>query len=116
MRPLGQFWASANNWFWNFTVSRFTPQMFLAMGYGVYFFFAALMVLSVAFVWYFIPETKAVPLEAMDKLFEVKPVRGANRAVLAKLRAEEDQFRNDAEGAGLGAMKEKVQQIEDAAV
>lgn len=57
-RSLGQASAAANNWFWNFIISRFTPQMFLTMGYGVYFFFASLMILSVVFVWFLIPETK----------------------------------------------------------
>jgi hypothetical protein len=49
-RSLGQASAAASNWFWNFIVSRFTPQMFSAMGYGVYMFFACLMLLSIPFV------------------------------------------------------------------
>jgi sugar porter (SP) family MFS transporter len=49
-RSLGQAFAAANNWFWNFIVSRFTPQMFSTMGYGVYVFFASLMLLSIPFV------------------------------------------------------------------
>jgi len=34
VRPLAQASASANNWFWNFIISRFTPQMFLKMTKG----------------------------------------------------------------------------------
>lgn len=49
--------------------------MFLTMGYGVYFFFASLMILSIPFVYFLIPETKSVPLEAMDRLFEIKQQR-----------------------------------------
>lgn len=49
-RSLGQAFAAANNWFWNFIISRFTPQMFSTMGYGVYMFFASLMLLSIPFV------------------------------------------------------------------
>ena len=30
-RSLGQASAACNNWFWNFIISRFTPQMFLSM-------------------------------------------------------------------------------------
>ncbi|KAK4995547.1 hypothetical protein LTR66_004660 [Elasticomyces elasticus] len=107
-RSLGQASAAANNWFWNFIVSRFTPQMFLTMGpsgCGVYFFFASMMILSIAFVWFLIPETKSVPLESMDRLFEIKPVRNANKIVLAEVRATEEEFRMDAEGAGLSAEK-----------
>jgi len=105
-RSLGQASAAANNWFWNFIISRFTPQMFLTMQYGVYFFFATLMLLSIIFVWFFIPETKSIPLEAMDRLFEVKPVHRANKIVIEELRAEEEEFRHEAEGAGLEVAKE----------
>lgn len=34
-----------------FIIARFTPQMFLAMSYGVYLFFATFMILSIAFVY-----------------------------------------------------------------
>ncbi|KAK4124252.1 general substrate transporter [Parathielavia appendiculata] len=88
-RSLGQASASANNWFWNFVVSRFTPQMFLKMSYGVYFFFASLMILSIGFVFYFVPETKSIPLESMDRLFEIKPVRKANKVLMAELGMQE---------------------------
>ncbi|KAK3305448.1 general substrate transporter [Chaetomium strumarium] len=84
-RSLGQASASANNWFWNFIISRFTPQMFLKMEYGVYFFFASLMILSIIFMFFLVPETKSVPLEHMDRLFEIKPVRKANKVLMEEL-------------------------------
>ncbi len=84
-RSLGQASASANNWFWNFIVSRFTPQMFLKMKYGVYFFFASLMLISIVFVFFYVPETKSIPLEQMDRLFEIKPVRKANKVLMEEL-------------------------------
>jgi hypothetical protein len=114
-RSLGQASAAANNWFWNFIISRFTPQMFLTMGYGVYFFFASLMMISVVFVFYLIPETKGIPLEAMDRLFEIRPVRKANQQVVEELRAKDEEFRNDAEGAVLTTAKSglKSEKIED---
>ncbi|AEO60151.1 hypothetical protein MYCTH_2309054 [Thermothelomyces thermophilus ATCC 42464] len=87
-RSLGQASASANNWFWNFIISRFTPQMFLKMEYGVYFFFASLMLLSIIFVFYLIPETKSIPLESMDRLFEIKPVRKANKVLMEELESQ----------------------------
>ncbi|KAG9664939.1 quinate permease, partial [Aureobasidium melanogenum] len=110
-RSLGQASAAANNWFWNFIISRFTPQMFLNMGpsgSGVYFFFASMMMLSIVFVWFLVPETKSIPLEAMDRLFEVKPVRKANKVVIEEVRLREEEFRHDAEGAGLDAAKQDV--------
>ncbi|CAK7221627.1 hypothetical protein SBRCBS47491_004593 [Sporothrix bragantina] len=84
-RSLGQASAAANNWLWNFLISRFTPQMFLKMGYGVYFFFGALMICSAIFVFFLIPETKAIPLEQMDRLFATKPIRGAHGIVMEEL-------------------------------
>jgi len=88
-RSLGQASAAANNWFWNFIISRFTPQMFLTMGYGVYFFFASLMILSVPFVYFLIPETKGIPLERMDELFDIKPTTKAHGVMVQRLAEQE---------------------------
>ncbi|KAF3017733.1 hypothetical protein E8E14_004756 [Neopestalotiopsis sp. 37M] len=100
-RSLGQASAAANNWFWNFIISRFTPQMFLTMKYGVYFFFASMMILSTVFVYFLIPETKSVPLEAMDRLFNVKPVRKAHKTIMEELRVQEEEFRHNVDGVDL---------------
>ncbi|KAK8133031.1 Quinate permease [Apiospora kogelbergensis] len=112
-RALGQASAAANNWFWNFIVSRFTPQMFLKMGYGVYFFFASLMILSVVFTYFLVPETKAVPLEHMDRLFAIRPVRKANDVIMEELRVQDEDFRHAVEGVDLSERKEKVEQKEN---
>ncbi|TDZ34505.1 Quinate permease [Colletotrichum spinosum] len=101
-RSLGQASAAANNWFWNFIISRFTPQMFNAWGYGVYFFFASLMILSAVFVFFLVPETKAVPLETMDRLFKVKPVWRANKIIIAELAEDQNSRQNDSEDAVFG--------------
>jgi sugar porter (SP) family MFS transporter len=116
MRQFGQAFAASNNWFWNFIISRFTPQMFNKMGYGVYFFFASMMILSIPFVYFLVPETKGVPLEAMDRLFAIKPVRKAHRTILAELRAHDEEFRAEADGAGLTSINTKasVAEVEEA--
>ena len=109
VRTLAQAFAAANNWFWNFLVARFTPQMFTAMGYGVYFFFASLMLGSIVFVWFLMPETKSIPLESMDRLFDRSlPARKAHKVVMAELIREDEEFRQNADGAGLTAMKEEI--------
>ncbi|KAL0069337.1 hypothetical protein AAF712_003702 [Marasmius tenuissimus] len=69
VRTFTQACAAASNWLFAFLIARFTPQMFTAMGYGVYVFFASLMILSIVFVFLFIPETKQIPLERMEELF-----------------------------------------------
>jgi hypothetical protein len=68
--------------------------MFDSMGFGVYFFFASLMLCSVVFVYFLIPETKGIPLEAMDQLFDRSlPASTAHATVLANLRANDVEFR-----------------------
>lgn len=86
--------------------------MFNAWGYGVYFFFASLMVLSTFFVFFLVPETKSIPLEVMDRLFETKPVWRANKAIMAELTNSE--FRQNADGANLTEKGEgtEVDQLE----
>jgi hypothetical protein len=92
-----------NTGLWNFLVARFTPQMFSTMGYGVYFFFAMLMIISVIFVWFFIPETKGIPLEAMDKLFSNQfSARKAHGIIMQELKVEDEDFRRASVG-GVGA-------------
>jgi hypothetical protein len=114
MRSLAQACAAASNWLWNFLISRFTPQMFAKMEYGVFFFFASLMLLSIVFVYFLVPETKGIPLESMDALFEIKPVWRAHPTMVARLREEEQQFRHDVEENGAAAAKLDAQQVEDA--
>lgn len=86
--------------------------MFTKMGYGVYFFFAALMILSAVFVFFLLPETKGVPLEAMDRLFSnnLKP-RKAQKVVMAELLADEEQFRHNIEKSNPDAMKQKPAEV-----
>lgn len=94
VRTLAQAWAAANNWLWNFLVARFTPQMFTAMGYGVYLFFASLMICASIYVFFLVPETKGIPLESMDKLFSKDiPARKAHKIVLADVREADREFR-----------------------
>ncbi|RDW82776.1 putative plastidic glucose transporter 4 [Coleophoma cylindrospora] len=115
VRTLAQASAAANNWLWNFLISRFTPQMFVKMGYGVYFFFASLMLLSVPFVFFLLPETKSIPLEAIDRLFDRQHAvpRKAHGMVLLELRAEEAALRAGLEGENLTDEKQEVLQVEN---
>ncbi|EJT80385.1 quinate permease [Gaeumannomyces tritici R3-111a-1] len=115
-RALGQAWAACNNWFWNFIISRFTPQMFLKMGFGVYIFFGSLMMISAVFVWFLVPETKSIPLEKMDRLFEIKPVWKANKTIMEELQLEDEQFRNNATGSGVSPEKPSKERKEAAEV
>lgn len=85
------------------------------MGYGVFFFFAALMLCSIVFVFFLLPETKGVPLEAMDRLFDKSagPPRKAHRVIMKELRADEEAFRNNMEESNYSAVKSKTEHLED---
>ncbi|KAG9687121.1 MFS quinate transporter-like protein QutD, partial [Aureobasidium melanogenum] len=90
-RNVGQVSASMSNWLWTFIIARFTPDMISSMGpdgCGMYFFFAGMSTLSLGFVWYLLPETKSVPLDKMDRLFEIKPVRKAQPQLMLELQEE----------------------------
>jgi len=109
VRTLAQAFAAANNWFWNFIIARFTPQMFDTMYYGVYFFFASLMICSSIFVFFLIPETKGIPLEKMDRLFSKDfPARKAHKIILAEVQMEDRDFRR----ASLRGTEEKIDEAE----
>ena len=77
---------AASNWLYNFAIARATPQMFAKMDYGVYIFFGSLMVLAVPYVYFVLPETKGIPLEAMDELFDAPvPIRKAHGWMVERL-------------------------------
>jgi len=93
IRQVCSTFAAASNWLWNFVISRATPYMFRQMGhsgYGVYIFFALMQVASVFYVIFLLPETKGIPLESMDMLFETykSNPRTAHRKVIEHLRNE----------------------------
>ncbi|GLB38972.1 putative major facilitator superfamily, sugar transporter (TC 2.A.1.1) family protein [Lyophyllum shimeji] len=89
VRTFTQACMAASNWLFGFLIARFTPQMFLTMGYGVYMFFATLMVLSIFYVFFILPETKQIPLERMEELFApgLKPWR-AHAVVMARIQED----------------------------
>ena len=54
------------------------------------------MLCSAVYVFFLIPETKAVPLEKMDRLFSSGlPARKAHKIVMAELRADDEDFRRN---------------------
>lgn len=65
-------------------------------------FFAILMLLSIPYVYFLIPETKGIPLERMDELFEIKPTFKAHKIMVQRL----DEVEHDS--MGYGAEKPKA--------
>ncbi|KAM3423967.1 hypothetical protein BST61_g1360 [Cercospora zeina] len=65
--------TTADQWLWSFIISRTTPYMITSLGYGTYFFFAALMVCMGFWAYLFVPETKGKTLEDMEPIFGALP-------------------------------------------
>ncbi len=114
VRTLAQAFAAANNWFWNFLVARFTPQMFATMGYGVYFFFASLMICSVVFVYFLMPETKNIPLEAIDRLFDRRLKASEAHAIVWRECQEEEEVLRVGLTGGMEKDGARVTHVEEA--
>ncbi|KAI1871942.1 uncharacterized protein JN550_004145 [Neoarthrinium moseri] len=69
VRTLGMTFCICIQWLTQFIVVYSLPHMVIGMTYGTFLFFGCCTVLAVLFAWLFVPETKAVELEAMDLLF-----------------------------------------------
>ncbi|GAA5825539.1 hypothetical protein JCM5353_002332 [Sporobolomyces roseus] len=113
VRQVTQCLAASSNWLWNFVISRATPTMFLRMGnrgFGVYLFFATMQVLSVPFIVLLLPETKGVPLEAMDRLWAESNTWQANSLLMKQLRQE---HQGDSKNATTSSDQERSSQDVD---
>lgn len=86
--------------------------MFAKMNYGFYMFFAALSFLAFFFAFFLIPETSGIPLEAVDRLFETKPVWRAHKKLKAQLKEDEAQFRFEIK-EGVFGKEENHAHVED---
>lgn len=61
--------TTSATWMFNFIIGLVTPRMLNTLKFGTYIFFAAFSVLAFFYTLFFIPETKGVPLEEMDRIF-----------------------------------------------
>jgi MFS transporter, SP family, xylose:H+ symportor len=67
VRARGQALGSFTHWFWAAVVSWTFPIIAEASGASAFGFFAAMMVLQFVLVWRFLPETKGVSLEQIQR-------------------------------------------------
>ena len=67
VRARGQALGSFTHWFWAAVVSWSFPIIAEASGASAFAFFAAMMVLQFVLVWRFLPETKGVSLEQIQR-------------------------------------------------
>jgi SP family xylose:H+ symportor-like MFS transporter len=67
VRARGQALGSFTHWFWAAVVSWSFPVIADASGASAFAFFAVMMVLQFVLVWRFLPETKGVSLEQIQR-------------------------------------------------
>ena len=72
----------------NFIVGQVTPDMLQGMHYGTYIFFGIVTLGGAFFIWWFVPETKALSLEEMDILFGSVGVAARDQEVMAEIQRE----------------------------
>ncbi|XP_047327029.1 sugar transport protein 7 [Impatiens glandulifera] len=65
IRSAGQSITVAVNLFFTFVIGQSFLSLLCALKFGIFLFFAGWIVLMTVFVWFFLPETKGVPIEEM---------------------------------------------------
>lgn len=80
---LAQSVNASANWFWAFIFARWAQNMIDAMKYGIFFFFGALLLISIIAFSFIYPETKNIPITHVGLLFEkgVRPWKAHARAI-----------------------------------
>lgn len=102
IRSAGQAINVAVNMFWTFIIGQFFLSMLCHMKFGLFFFFAAWVVIMTVFVYYFVPETKNVPIEEILQVWRAHWFWG-------KYVLDDDDFHEAVEDqAGSSSVKIKV--------
>jgi sugar porter (SP) family MFS transporter len=72
VRARGQALGSFTHWFWAAVVSWSFPVIAETSGASAFGFFSAMMVLQLVLVWQFLPETKGVSLEQIQRTLGIE--------------------------------------------
>ncbi|KAL7270441.1 hypothetical protein RUND412_006855 [Rhizina undulata] len=93
LRTLCVSLSTATQWLGQFIIARATPYMLSDIRGGTYFFYGACLIAMATWVFFFVPETKGVSLEDMDRIFGSPSMLGprdcgGERGVGAKEGAE----------------------------
>jgi sugar porter (SP) family MFS transporter len=74
IRAKGVSLSTASNWLWNFVLGYVTPYMIDEdegnLGAKVFFVWGSTCTLCLAFAYFFVPETKGLSLEQVDRMLE----------------------------------------------
>ncbi|USP73161.1 hypothetical protein yc1106_00435 [Curvularia clavata] len=85
IRSRGVGLSTASNWFWNCIIGIITPYLVAdredsaRLGSNVFFLWGSLCCLSFLFAYFFVPETKGLTLEQVDKMLEESTPRNSRK-------------------------------------
>ncbi|KAL5697308.1 Sugar transport protein mst6 [Ranunculus cassubicifolius] len=70
IRSAGQAINVSVNMFFTFIIAQIFLTMLCHMKFGLFFFFAGFVLLMTLFIYFFLPETKNVPIEEMNRVWK----------------------------------------------
>jgi len=100
--------TTCTTWIGSFTIARITPHMLSALNAGSYFFFGAVLTLMGIWAFFFVPETRGVPLEEMDSLFSVP----TSKTCWAQIRGKPLPVATSADADSISAEKGEVKHLD----
>ncbi|TGO48259.1 hypothetical protein BOTNAR_0485g00050 [Botryotinia narcissicola] len=86
LRSFSMALAIAVQWLFNFVISKITPFMLSGITYGTFLLFGGCCILMTIYAVICVPETKNVPLERINTLFEGEIIKGACKDTIPRLR------------------------------
>ena len=76
--------ALMTQWLFNFVIAKITPIMLDSITYGTFLLFGACCILMLIYAIFCVPETKGVPLESVNLLFEGNIIAGATKDTIPR--------------------------------
>ncbi|KAG5241638.1 sugar transport protein [Salix suchowensis] len=70
IRSAGQATNVSVNMFFTFVIGQFFLSMLCHMKFGLFLFFGGFVIIMTIFIYYFVPETKNVPIEDMNQVWK----------------------------------------------
>jgi hypothetical protein len=74
IRAISATLGAASQWLFNLAITKATPYMITSIGAGTFFFYGSCVVVGAVYVWFWVPETRGIPLEEMSKVFGFESV------------------------------------------
>ncbi|KAJ9645765.1 hypothetical protein H2201_003652 [Coniosporium apollinis] len=84
VRSLVMAAALMTQWLFNFIIAKLTPIMLAKITYGTFLLFGSFCILMCIYAICCVPETKSVPLESINLLFEGNIIKGCIRDTIPR--------------------------------